>query len=89
MFLVSVFYIFHLVSSELIVLVRAVALMMEAEGASETSVYFYRAAWHNDPEDSHLYTHCCENLRSKKFFTSVVSLFHLNLYQKLIYVIFS
>jgi hypothetical protein len=25
---------------------------------------FYQTIWHNIPEDSHLHTHCCENLKS-------------------------
>jgi hypothetical protein len=39
-------------------------MLMEAAGTSETSVNLYQTAWHNNPEDSHLYTHCHENLSS-------------------------
>jgi hypothetical protein len=31
-----------------------IALMMEAASTSKTSVNFYQATWHNNPEDSHL-----------------------------------
>jgi hypothetical protein len=34
---------------------------MEA-GTSETPVNFYQTTWRN-PEDSHLHTNCCENLK--------------------------
>jgi hypothetical protein len=37
--------------------------MMEAASTSEMSVHFYQATWHN-PEDGHIHTHCCENLKS-------------------------
>jgi hypothetical protein len=38
--------------------------MMEAASTSETSVNFYQATQHNNPEDSHLHTYCRENLKS-------------------------
>jgi hypothetical protein len=44
-----------------------IALMTEAASASETSVNFYQATRHNNPEDSHLRTHRCENLKSYWF----------------------
>jgi hypothetical protein len=40
------------------------ALMMEAARTSETLVHFYQTVWHYNPEDSHLRTHGCENLKS-------------------------
>jgi hypothetical protein len=43
---------------------RAIALMMEAAGTSETSVNFYKTTRRNIPEDSHLHTRRCENLKS-------------------------
>jgi hypothetical protein len=43
---------------------RAIALMMEAARASETLVNFYQATRRYNPEDSHLRTHCRENLKS-------------------------
>jgi phage regulator Rha-like protein len=37
--------------------IRAIiALMMEAENTSETSVNFYQTTRRNNPEDSHFYT---------------------------------
>jgi hypothetical protein len=41
-----------------------IALMMEAASTTETSVNFYQTAQRNNPEDSHLYTRCHENLKS-------------------------
>jgi hypothetical protein len=38
--------------------------MIEAASTSKTSVNFYQTTWRNIPEDSHLHTHCCENLKS-------------------------
>jgi hypothetical protein len=40
------------------------ALMMEAASTSETLVNFYHTTRRNNPEDSHLYTHRRENLKS-------------------------
>jgi hypothetical protein len=37
---------------------------MGAASTSETLVNFYQTTWHNNPEDSHLHTCCCENLKS-------------------------
>jgi hypothetical protein len=39
-------------------------VMMEAEGISEMSVYFYQTTQRYNPEESHLHTRCCENLKS-------------------------
>jgi hypothetical protein len=41
-------------------------MMIEAVSTSEMSVNFYRTTQHNNPEDSHLHTHCHENLKSKR-----------------------
>jgi hypothetical protein len=41
-----------------------IALMMEAVQTSETSVYSYQSTRRYNPEDSHLYTHRRENLKS-------------------------
>jgi hypothetical protein len=38
-------------------------MMMEAASTSETSVNFYQTTWCYNPEDSHLHTHHCENLK--------------------------
>jgi hypothetical protein len=40
------------------------ALMMEASETSETLVNSYQSTWHYNPEDSDLYTHRLENLKS-------------------------
>jgi hypothetical protein len=37
---------------------------MEAASTSKTPENFYQIIWPNNPEDSHLYTHHCENLKS-------------------------
>jgi hypothetical protein len=39
-----------------------IAPMMEAESTSGTSGKFYQTTRRNNPEDSHLRTHCSENL---------------------------
>jgi hypothetical protein len=41
-----------------------IALMMEAAMTSETLVNFYQITRRNNPEDSHLRSHRCENLKS-------------------------
>jgi hypothetical protein len=41
-----------------------IALMMEAESTSETSVNFYKTTRRNNPEDNHLHTRRRENLKS-------------------------
>jgi hypothetical protein len=46
-----------------VTLCRAITLMTEAVCTSET-VSFYQTIWHKIPEDSHLHTHHCENLKS-------------------------
>jgi hypothetical protein len=40
------------------------SLHMDAAGTFETLVNFYQTTWCNNPEDSHLHTHCRENLKS-------------------------
>jgi hypothetical protein len=42
--------------------------MMEAASTSEMMVNFYQITWRNNPEDSHLRTHCHENLKSHLFY---------------------
>jgi hypothetical protein len=46
------------------VLAASITLMMVAASTSETSVNSYQTKQHNNPEDSHLYTQCHENLKS-------------------------
>jgi hypothetical protein len=46
------------------VLAAVVALMMEAASTSETPVNVYQTTRRNNPEDSHLHSRCCENLKS-------------------------
>jgi hypothetical protein len=41
-----------------------VALMAEAASTSKTSVDFYQPTRANNPEDSHLYTVLCDDLKS-------------------------
>jgi hypothetical protein len=50
-----------------------IALMMVAVSTSETSVNFYETTRRNVQEDSHLYTHRRENLKShgNKFLGSI------------------
>jgi hypothetical protein len=40
-----------------------ITLVMEAASTSEMSVNFYQTTWRSNPEDSHLYTCCRENLK--------------------------
>jgi hypothetical protein len=37
---------------------------METVNTSEMLVSFHGTTWHNMPEDSHIHTRCCENLKS-------------------------
>jgi hypothetical protein len=39
-------------------------MMMEAARTCEMLVNFYQTSWHYNPENSHLRTHCHENLKS-------------------------
>jgi hypothetical protein len=39
------------------------SLMEMAASTSEMLVNFYQTTWQNNPEDSHLHTHCHENLK--------------------------
>jgi hypothetical protein len=41
----------------------SIALKMEAVFSSESSIDLYQTAHHHIPENSTLYTHCCENLQ--------------------------
>jgi hypothetical protein len=43
---------------------KLIALLMEAASTSETSVNFYQTTLCNNPEDSHLHTRRCKNLKS-------------------------
>jgi hypothetical protein len=51
-------------------------LMMDAVSASEMSVIIYQTTQCNIPEDSHLYMHCHENLKSyqgrQNYFTPLI-----------------
>jgi hypothetical protein len=47
-----------------IIKVIVLILMLDAASTSEMSLSFYQATWHNIPEDSHLHTCHCENLKS-------------------------
>jgi hypothetical protein len=38
--------------------------LMEAASTSEMSINFYQISWYYDPEDSHVYIHHCETLKS-------------------------
>jgi hypothetical protein len=40
-----------------------IALMMEVASATERLANFYQSTRRCKPEDSHLYTHCLENLK--------------------------
>jgi hypothetical protein len=40
--------------------------MMEAASTSQMSVNFCQTIWPINPEDSHVHTHCLENLKSVK-----------------------
>jgi hypothetical protein len=40
-------------------------LMMEAASISETSVNFLQTTQRNNPEDSHLHTRRCDNMKSR------------------------
>jgi hypothetical protein len=44
--------------------------MIEAASTSKTSINFYQTTWCNNPEDSHLHTHCHENLKSHPLWLS-------------------
>jgi hypothetical protein len=48
-------------------IIRAIALMMEAESTSKTSAYFYQTTRRSNPEDSHLHTRRRENLKSHPY----------------------
>jgi hypothetical protein len=52
------------VVATLVPLNSLIALMMEAARTSETLVNFYHTTQRYNPEDSHLRTHRCENLKS-------------------------
>jgi hypothetical protein len=66
-----------------------IALMMEAERSSESLVNFYQTTRRYNPEDSHLRTNRCDNLKSYKLSTvkysmapvSLVSVQYINKYR--------
>jgi hypothetical protein len=60
--------------------VAMIALMMEAARTSETLVNFYQTTLRHNPEDSHLFAHCHENLES--YSTSFISLLLLYYVQR-------
>jgi hypothetical protein len=49
-----------------------IALMVEAENTSETSVNFYQTTRRNNPEDSHIHVRRRENLKSHPEFRCIV-----------------
>jgi hypothetical protein len=71
-----------------------IALMMESEGTSDTSVNFYQTTGRNNPEDSHLYTHRLENLKSDthsnlwKQILSSVCFFLICMIQQIFFIIY-
>jgi hypothetical protein len=48
-----------------------IALMMEAECTSETSVNFYQTTRRNNPEDSHLHNRRSDYLKSHKVYMPI------------------
>jgi hypothetical protein len=46
-----------------------ITLKMEAASSSEMLVSIYLIKRSYIPEDNHLHTHCCENLKSQKYST--------------------
>jgi hypothetical protein len=60
-------------------IIRVIALFMEAESASETSVNFYQTTRHNVLDDRNLHTCHRENQKSHK---KVVTLSYYALYEK-------
>jgi hypothetical protein len=71
-----------------------IALMMEVESTSETSVNFYQTTRRNNPEDNHLHTRHRENLKSHlayiSFFTYIacimLSIYYLLLLLLLLFI---
>jgi hypothetical protein len=64
-------YCLYLIVVIVVVVVMVMVMMMimmeveeEAVSAFETFVNFCETTWHNIPEDSHLHTLFCENLKS-------------------------
>jgi hypothetical protein len=55
-----------------------IILMMEAESTSGISVNFYQTTWRNIPEDGHLHTCHCENLKSHRYINGIVKKTHRN-----------
>jgi hypothetical protein len=70
------------------VITALIALIMEAESTSETSVNFYQTTQSNNPEDSHFHTRRRENLKSLSafLFPYSVFLYHCDLPQVFLYV---
>jgi hypothetical protein len=46
---------------------RVITLIMEAASTFEMA-NFYQTTWHNNPEDSNLHTHQCQNLKSHNWY---------------------
>jgi hypothetical protein len=46
-----------------VIIASNIRLMMEAANTSKIAVNIYHTTQHDIPEDSHLHTHCCENLK--------------------------
>jgi hypothetical protein len=57
--------------------VALITLMMEAASTSEMLVYFCQTTQCNNPENSHLHTRHCENLKSHIYNYFYVGLKHL------------
>jgi hypothetical protein len=59
-------------------IIRVVTLMMKAASTSEMSINFYQTASRNNPEDSHIHTSCCENLKSLPHLFLEKCFFHIH-----------
>jgi hypothetical protein len=57
--------------------------MMEAASISEMPVNFHQIMWFNNPENSHLHSHHCENLKSHHAITATdtINYFKLMVFQ--------
>jgi hypothetical protein len=41
-----------------------IRVVMKVVQTSETLINLYQSTWRYNPEDSHLHTNCCENLKT-------------------------